>query len=257
MTPGDIGARRHSPYFLWRPGIHFAGKCFEGTGLVTQDTLHLLSRRRLLALSGAAALLALPGRPGRAATPRAAPLTPQDRADIQRIQDYLNGIHTLQSHFDQISGEGGVASGILYVQRPGRMRIVYDPPVPVLILSDGRAVYYWDSKLEQLSQIGLEDTPAWFLLRDNVRLGGDVTVTRFERTPAALRVNFVETKKPENGSVTLTLGDHPLELRQWTVIDAQNKATTVTLIDPRFGGALDPGLFDWVDPRPRARRPGG
>ena len=89
---------------------------------------------------------------------RPAPLAPQESATCQ-VQHYLNGIRTLQSRFQQFAQDGGIACGTIYLQRPGKMRIVYDPPTPILIVSDGDAVYYWDSKLEQLSQIGVEDTP--------------------------------------------------------------------------------------------------
>src|SRR5581483_6099705 len=67
--------------------------------------------------------------PALAAPPRPAALTPQDQADVKRVQDYLNGIHTLQSRFQQFSPEGGVSAGTIYLQRPGKMRIVYDEPV--------------------------------------------------------------------------------------------------------------------------------
>jgi outer membrane lipoprotein-sorting protein len=178
--------------------------------------------------------------------PRAAELTPQDQAELERVQDYLDGIHTLESRFQQFSQDGGVASGTIYLQRPGKMRIVYDDPVPILIVADGRTVYYWDKELQQLSQIGVEDTPAWFLLRPQIRLTGDLTVTRFEHAPSALRISLVETNQPELGSLTLVLSERPLELRQWTVLDAQKKPITVTLENPHYGATLNPNLFFWT-----------
>ncbi len=120
----------------------------------------------------------------------------------------------------------------------------------MLIVADGRAVYYWDKKLEQLSQIGIEDTPAWFLLRPEIKLSGDVTVTRFERTPATLRIAMTETEKPDQGTLTLVMSDRPLELRQWTVLDPQQKQVTVTLEDPHYGVKLDDLLFFWTRQAP-------
>lgn len=203
----------------------------------------------MLASLAAAALTGLPW-PTRAAAPRGPALTPQDQADVKRVQDYLNNMHTLQSRFQQFSAEGGVASGTIYMERPGHMRIVYDEPSPILIVSDGWAVYYWDPKLGQVSQIAVENTPAWFLLRPDIRLTGDVTITRFERTPGAMRIGVTETKHPDNGSLVLVMGDHPLELKQWTVIDQQQKPVTVTLQEPHFNGPVPSTLFVWSDPRP-------
>ncbi len=220
-----------------------------------KDDNPLLPRRRLiLSAAGLAALAAL-GLPARAAAPPAAALTPRDQEDLNRVQAYLDGIKTLQSRFQQFSQDGGVASGTIYLQRPGKMRIVYDDPVPVLIVCTADTVYYWDKKLDQLSQIGVRDTPAWFLLRPDIRLTGDVTVTAMQRSPGVLRIAMTETKQPDLGSLTLVLSEQPLELRQWTVIDAQQKPITVTLEDPHYGVQLSPLLFVWNDqrtaPRPR------
>ncbi len=198
------------------------------------------------ALLGAAAFLP---RLARAAAPVAARLNDRDRADVGRVVAYLNNIHTLQSHFEQIAADGSDSSGRLYVERPGKLRLEYDPPMPVMIIADGQGIYYWDSKLQQLSQTRVEDTPAWFLLRPDIKASDDVTVTRFERQPGVIRMTMVETEHPDLGSVTLTLADQPLELRQWTIVDAQARPVTVTLTDPRFGMPISPLLFDWIDPR--------
>jgi outer membrane lipoprotein-sorting protein len=215
-----------------------------------------IARRDLLTF--AAAAVALAGLPARAlaAPPQAAVLSKKDYEDVIRAQDYLNGIRSLESRFEQISGEGGVAGGTIWLQRPGHMRIEYDPPVPVLIVATDGQIFYYDKKLEQISRIDIDQTPAWFLLRPDIHLGGDVTLTRFEHASGAMRLSLVETKRPDTGRVTLVFGDRPLELKQWSVIDAQNKTTTVTLADPRFGGALNPNLFYWTDPRPTGSRGG-
>ncbi len=216
------------------------------------NPLHLrpLSRRAALAAFGALAAVGIRPRIARAATARPAPLTPQEQSDIQRVQEYLNGIHTLQSRFQQFAADGSVASGTIYLERPGKMRIVYDEPVPILIVADGREVYYWDKKLQQLSQINVDETPAWFLLRPQIRLTGDVTVIGFERSPGALRIAMTETQHPDNGRLTLVMSDHPLQLRQWTVIDAQQKPITVALEEPHFGVQLSPTLFIWTSQKP-------
>ena len=210
-----------------------------------------LSRRALLA--AAPAMLALGALPAGA---RAA-LPAGDSADLKRIPTYLNGIRTLQSRFEQITAEGGMATGTIYLSRPGKMRVEYDPPVPILLVATDGRIWYYDKKLEQISFFALKDTPAWFLLQDNVSFGGDLTVSHLERDPNVLRVTVSETKNPDLGQATLVLSDHPLELKQWHLVDAQRKAVTVTLDDPHYGVALNPNLFYWTDPRPPEARNGG
>jgi outer membrane lipoprotein-sorting protein len=215
----------------------------------------LLPRRRLLAGMAAAALAGSGIRARAEAPAKPAPLSPQDQTDVKRVQDYLNSIHTLQSRFQQFAGDGGGAAGTIYLQRPGKMRIVYDDPTPILIVADGSDIYYWDKQLQQLQNAGVDDTPAWFLLRPEIKLTGDVTVTAFRRDPGVLRIAMSETKHPDRGNLTVVMSDRPLELRQWTVVDPQRKQVTVTLENPRYGVALEPTLFYWVhqDTGPRFR----
>ena len=138
----------------------------------------------------------------------------------------------------------------LYLSRPGKMRFEYDPPVPILLVADGRNIYYYDKELQQVSDIRVNDTPAGFLLRDTIKLSGDVTVTAFDHHPGAIRVTVVQTDEPGQGSVTLVLEDRPIQLRQWTIVDAQQKQTTLVLDSPHYGAPLSPNLFYWSDPRP-------
>jgi outer membrane lipoprotein-sorting protein len=177
-----------------------------------------------------------------------AALSPEDRADIGRIEQYLNSIHTIQSRFDQLSQSGAAATGTIYLQRPGHMRIQYDPPTPILLVATHGEVFYYDQKLDQISWVQLDQTPAWFLLQDQIHLGDDVTVTDFQRQSDTLRLTLTEAKRAERGKVTLVLSDQPMELRQWTVVDAQNKTVTVTLDNPQYGAKIDQNLFNWTDP---------
>ena len=210
----------------------------------------LLTRRAALVGLGAAAMLT---RRARAAAPAAVRLDPRDQQETQQVQTYLNSIRTMQSRFEQVAEDGGVAAGTIYMSRPGKMRIVYDPPSPILIVATDGQIYYYDSKLQQVSRTYVTDTPAWFLLRDPITLNGDITLTGFKRQADTLRLTMVETKSPDAGSVTIVVSEQPMQLRQWSVVDAQRKEVTVTLESPQFGISLNPSLFYWTDPRPGAQ----
>lgn len=209
----------------------------------------MLARRTLI---GALAITATPLARVLAAQapPAAAKLTTAQQAEVSQVETYLNGIKTLTSNFEQVSGAGNVATGKLYLSRPGRMRFEYDAPVPILLVADGLDIHYYDRELKQVTDLRIEGTPAAFLLRERIALSGGVTLTRFDHQPGVIRLTFVETSEPGQGSVTLALTDRPLELRQWTVVDAQQKRVTVTLTDPHYGAAVDAKLFQWTDPRP-------
>jgi len=187
------------------------------------------------------------------APPAAVTLTPQDSADLQRIAAYLGNMRTMYAKFRQVASGGGIATGQLWMARPGRMRFEYDPPNQILLLADMFYVYYIDKELVQMSKVGLKSTPAWLLLRDPITFS-DLIVTRFERGPNTIRLTVVEKTEPDNGSLMMMFSDNPLALRQWSIVDQQRKTTTVLLYDERFGMALDPKLFVYQDPYAASRR---
>src|SRR5258708_32628246 len=164
------------------------------------------ARLRGIAIAALLGLFALPTA-SHAAAPRAAALSAEDRADVQRVEQYLNGIHSMTAHFQQFAQDGGTAGGRVYVARPGRMRFEYEAPSPILLLADGTWVVYIDNQLKQVSYLPIGSTPAWALLRDNISLAAGLTITKFERAPGVSRIPLVENKCPENGLLTLAFAD--------------------------------------------------
>jgi outer membrane lipoprotein-sorting protein len=180
-------------------------------------------------------------------------LTAGEAAALKKAEAYLNGIKTLKARFLQVNPDGKSVEGDAYVSRPGRMRLVYDPPTPILMVADGTFLIYVDTEMKDASHISLDDTPAGLLLKDNlsftdpgVKLGGVRLGLGTVEIAAAM------SKDPSAGKLTLVFSDAPFELRQWRVVDAQNKEVSVTLFDAKTGVALDKDLF-----RYDARRSGG
>jgi outer membrane lipoprotein-sorting protein len=53
----------------------------------------------------------------------------------------------------------------------------------------------------------------------------------------------VQTDEPDAGTVTLVLGDKPLELQQWTIVDNKGQEVRVALYNAEFGVKLENALF--------------
>ena len=211
-------------------------------------------RRSILRSVAAAAAIALLGALPLAAG-QAAALSADDQQDIERIEAYLNGISTMKARFQQYSTAGGVTHGRIYLRRPGRVRVEYDPPVPVLLVSDGSMVTYYDSELDQRNQVPLSSSPLWFLLRKDVQLARDVTITGVERAPGALKLSMYQTDEPDAGTVTLVFRDSPLQLMHWYLKDAQGQEIQVALFDTAFDVDLSNNLFG--TPRTERQTSGG
>lgn len=197
-----------------------------------------------------AASLALLVTAAPAAEPKRLPLSAQDKADVARAEEYLNGVTTLKARFLQVAPNGSSAEGDAYLSRPGRMRLQYDPPSPLLVVADGTFLIVHDSQLGEPSYIPLGSTPAGILVRDGVKLdGGDVAVTRVVRLPGVVRISMVEADDPAAGEITLVFSDKPFALRQWQVKDAQHQVTTVSLFQAQSGLSLDSRLFEFKNPK--------
>src|SRR3546814_9698952 len=88
------------------------------------------------------------------------PLSPEDRAVVERFEAYLNSIDALEARFSQVDSQNKRATGKIYLSRPGKLRFEYDPPVPVLIVANGRFLIHYDRELKTASYINQRDTPA-------------------------------------------------------------------------------------------------
>ncbi len=213
-----------------------------------------LSRRALLSAIAAAPLAAI-AVPGAFAAAPPAQLSSEDKADLKRVAAYLDSIKTMRARFQQVASGGGVEAGKIYLRRPGLMRVEYEPPVPVLLVADGLWVNYYDSELDQLTQVPISQTPIWFLLQQTIDFSPDITVTKIERSPGAIRISVYQTKNPDAGTASLTFADDPLQLKQWTITDSQGTTVEIALQDAIFGGALANDLF--ATPRTKKQINGG
>jgi outer membrane lipoprotein-sorting protein len=118
----------------------------------------------------------------------------------------------------------------------------------LLVATDWRLVF-WDGSIEQQNVIPLSETPLGFILSEKVGLDDEVQVSAVENHGAEADVTVVRKSDPALGSVTLTFALQPMELRRWSVTDAQGNVTRILLGDMETGQPLDQALFRWADPK--------
>jgi outer membrane lipoprotein-sorting protein len=201
------------------------------------------------AASAAVALSLLAPQALAATRPAAAKLSDDERAAVGRLEQYLNEFRTVAARFIQVASDGSYAEGQIRLQRPGKLRIDYDPPSQVLILTTGSWLVYWDKSNGQITHVPINSTPAGILVRERLSLAsGELTITRFARKAGIIEMTLVRTEEPAEGSITLVFSDGPLALRQWIITDAQGISTSVTLADARFGVRFDDEIFKFEDP---------
>lgn len=198
-------------------------------------------RTALLAPLAAALLAALPA--------QAAPIS------LSALSSYLNGLGTVQTDFTQINADGSVATGTLYIQRPGRARFEYAPPDRSLVIAGAGSVAIFDSKSNQPpEQYPLSKTPLSLILAQNVDLGRAKMVVGHKQDGNSTRVTAQDPDHPEYGTIELVFTDSPVTLRQWVITDDMGQQTTVALSDLKAGGSLRSNLFDIAGETERRRR---
>jgi outer membrane lipoprotein-sorting protein len=206
----------------------------------------MLTRRRAVHLAGlAAAASLLPAAQGRAALP------PDKQAYVRKVEAYLNGIHTLQAKFSQVSPDGGSATGKVYIDRdkPG-MRFVYDPPVKIDLIAPGDwRLVFMDGQAKQQNVLPVKDTPLGFLLNKQVSLSGDLDVTDVALERGEILITVTRTKAPDQGRVVIAFVERPLEFRRWMVTDPQGMQTVVILENVQLNKPIDQQLFVYRDPK--------
>lgn len=168
--------------------------------------------------------------------------------DVAKAEAYLRGLSTAKARFVQTNHDGQQFSGTFYLNRPGRMRFEYDPPVKDFIVADGFFVYFYDSQLGEQSNAPIGQTMADFLLRTDLRLSGDIAVTSVTRAGGLLQIMLTQAGDPEAGTLRLGFVEEPFHLKRWRVVDAQGLITEVELFDLKTGLDLPSSLFVYADP---------
>lgn len=209
----------------------------------------MTTRRRLLALSAAAAVL---GPLSALAAPAAPALSADDQALVDKAVAYLQGLTEAQGRFVQTDGRGATTQGEIFLKRPGKARFAYDPPSGLLVVSDGGRVIVQDKRLNTFTAYPLGATPLSLFLAKTIRLDKGVQVTRVARAADGFTITARDGKKQTSGQIQLTFTDNPMALIGWAVTDAQGRTTQLRISSLQRAQGLDPGLFVLKDTRPRA-----
>lgn len=164
---------------------------------------------------------------------------------LAELSRYLNGLTTVESDFTQVNADGTIATGKLYIRRPGRVRFEYAPPDKSLVIAGGQQVAIFDAKSNQPpEQYPLARTPLNLILAANVDLGRARMVVGHREVENTTRVVAQDPDNPGYGTIELVFTASPVELRQWIITDDMGNQTTVILGDMKKGGNMPASYFD-------------
>jgi outer membrane lipoprotein-sorting protein len=170
----------------------------------------------------------------------------------------LRGISTMRADFTQTDRSGKSVSGVLTLKRPGRIRFQYEKGIPLLIVSDGKALTMVDYEVNQVQRWPISNSPLGALLdpkRDVARYGKLIPTGN----PNVVSVEVRDKSHPEYGVITLIFvrkagAPGGLELSSWVALDSQNRRTTIRLSNHKYGLGVSDNTFRYNDPRRPSRR---
>lgn len=167
-----------------------------------------------------------------------------EKITLSDIEMYLNAFDNVTGEFEQWDVNGAYKQGQLYVQKPGKIRLQYNPPSKFVIIGDGQTLFFSDQSSGDISYMPIKDSPASFLLDQSVDLRTDYKIKEFSFDDDIITLILAKKNHEDIGSLQLTFGRKPhLYLRQWTVIDAHGKTTLVRLSSLKKTTQIDSSLF--------------
>jgi len=200
---------------------------------------------------------AAPAPPVEARTPAVRPADPA--AATRALETRLNAVRGLTARFTQrlesvALPSAQVEEGIVYVQRPGRMRWEYQVPPGKLAVADGERSWLYLPEDRQVLVVpipdGRHDQGVGLLLRDRLDLLSEFAPewgpSRSPGGPSSLLLR-PRARQPafDHLAVELDATDFPVRL---TVLDSLGGSVTYRFSDLRFIDRLDEGLFRFVPP---------
>lgn len=151
---------------------------------------------------------------------------------VERINTYFNGITNLQGSFEQVDSTNKTSSGRFYVQRPGKIRFDYAPPSALRIVADGSHLAIEDADLKTVEKYPIGSTPFKLLLAEAVDLARDSRIVGVESQEGTLAITLEDKSADAAGSIRLVFENGAeLQLKEWSITDAQNLTTRVTVTD--------------------------
>ena len=162
---------------------------------------------------------------------------------IARAEQAISDLITLKATFIQVSSDGSLGEGRVYFRRPHQLRLDYENPATLSIVTS-RVWVYVDDKIDKFVQVlPVSETPFFPLLSDKISFR-----LKDVKTSAGLEDGIVSVRLDKEtgegaGSLLLEFDASSWQLRRWVITDALGIKTTVTLQNPVYGEKLANRLF--------------
>src|SRR5690242_19309015 len=173
--------------------------------------------------------------------------------DLALVQKSLQATDSMTADFTQTDRAGKVLTGTLTLKKPGKIRFQYQKDVPLLIVGDGKNVYFIDYSVDQVQRWLVGGSPLSVLIDPTKNVGRFAHIVQ-SGDPRIVSVEVNDPDHPEYGRITLVFARSDsapgrLLLQGWVSLDAQNNRTTIRLDNQKFNVPVSDNMFRFNDPR--------
>lgn len=178
----------------------------------------------------------------------------QSVENLQKIENYLNSMKSIEATFVQMASNGSTAEGRLFIKKPNKIRMEYAEPTNVLIVGNGDKIVYNDLDLDQVTHIDYDDIPASMILSDNIKIDGKkIKIIDFYQDTGSTSITLDYADKGDIGPITLVFSNNPMELKQWKIVDPQSVEVSVSLYDAKKDGEINDEVFKFRNKKTSSR----
>ena len=159
------------------------------------------------------------------------------------VKEYLYNLNSLEADFLQVSSDGDIKEGKIFLSLPGKLRISYNNPDNLLITSNGFWLTVQDKKLKQTNNFPLSQTPLNLFLNKELNFNEDEFKINFEKSSGIISLIFSDNKKLKNSIFKLIFTSTPLKLKKWVIVDEFNNETSILLQNLVTGKKYSNAIF--------------
>ena len=168
-----------------------------------------------------------------------------EKFSLVELSNYFNQLNTFQASFRQFSDDGSVAKGILFIKKPGRLRIDYDKPEDLLILASGGQLAIFDPKGDpEPTSFPLRVTPLALILSKQLNLVDSSNILSHEYTQSETSLSLFDPEHPERGHIELIFSGNTPILDRWVMHDERGSITLMSIEQYRENISLNEMQFN-------------
>ncbi len=166
-----------------------------------------------------------------------------DRNEFALVKEYLKNLDSLEADFFQVSSDGSIKEGKIYLSIPGKLRISYKNPDNLLITSNGFWLTVQDRLLKQTNNFPLNQTPLNLFLNKKLNFNQNEFKIKFQKSSGIITLIFSDNQKLNSSMFKLIFTNTPLKLKKWIIVDEFNNETSVLLQNLVTGNKYSHLLF--------------